>query len=104
MMDLSESLICTIRTPLFLFFFRNTIQKLETRQKNWTAYIFFHYLMRLFNGFTQGYLGEFNLSRLSEDVCYILIYRFLSDRNTNNFCPVANITLRVTVYSLIGIL
>lgn len=60
--------------------------------------------MRLFNRFTQGYLGECTLSGLSEDVCYMLICRFLSGRNTNSLCPFANITLRVIVYSLAGIL
>lgn len=58
----------------------------------------------LFNRFTLGYLGECPLSRLSEDTCYMLIYRCVSGRNANNFCSVAKITLRVIVYCLVGVL
>lgn len=68
----------------FLIFLQKYYPKIGNKAKNWTAYIFFHYLMRLFNRFTQGYLGECTLSGLSEDVCYTLICRFLSDRNTNS--------------------
>lgn len=59
-------------------------------------------MTRLLNRFIQGFLGEGTLSRLSENTRYMLICRFLSDRNANNPCPVAKITLGGILYCLVG--